>query len=375
MKPLVAFFVAVAMLALPACTLRPAELTAEAQPAVPQADLLRARGLASDGQRAPALAAYADLAKSEDPIVLYEYARVLEDGPDATEADRLRALDLYRDAADQNLIDAQLRLANLLYLGEGVPRDLVEAAKYYDRARALIEPRADAGDAQAQEWMGDLYREGRGVEQNGDFAVYWYTQSAQTGRVSSYVKLARMFERGEAGVAISPEEALRYYELAGQNDDAQSLFTIAKRYADGDGVTVDKVRAAELFERAAKAGDTRAYARLGDLYADNSGWPNDPAQAATWYERAAGAGDEKAMFKLAELYDRGRLGARDLVSAYQWYLLAARNGHPRAPERLDRLGEVLSSTQQAAARTAADQFTAAARAPGTAPAGGVGASG
>ena len=363
------------MLALPACSLRPAELTADAKPAVPQADLAQARGLASDGQRDAALGAYADLAKSEDPIVLYEYARVLEDGPDATSADRLHALDLYRDAANQNLIDAQLRLANLLYLGEGVPRDLVEAAKYYDRARALIEPRADAGDAQAQEWMGDLYREGRGVEQNGDFAVYWYTQSAQVGRVSSYVKLARMFERGEAGVAVSPEEALRYYELAGQNDDAQSLFTIAKRYADGDGVTVDKVRAAELFERAAKAGDTRAYARLGDLYADNSGWPNDPAQAATWYERAAGTGDEKAMFKLAELYDRGRLGARDLVSAYQWYLLAARNGHPRAPERLDRLGGVLSSAQRAQARTAADQFTAAARAPGGPPAGGTGTSG
>jgi TPR repeat protein len=354
-----------ASLALSACAGGVPGLPTDSRPSVAPADLARARSLADSGDRDAALAAYAGLAASGDPIVLYEYARVLEGGPDATAADRQRALDLYRQAADQDLIDAQLRLANLLYLGEGVPRDLGEAASYYDRARALIEPRAEAGDAQAQEWMGDLYREGRGVEQNGDFAVYWYTQSAQAGRTSSYVKLARMFERGEAGVIVNAEQALRYYELAGQDNDAQSLFTIGKRYADGDGVTVDKVRAVELFERAAAAGDTRAYARLGDLYADSSGWPTDPAQAAVWYERAAGVGDDKSMYKLADLYDRGRLGPRDQVMAYRWYLLAARNGHPRATERLDRLSTVLSRADLAKARAAADEWTALHRGPVT----------
>ncbi|WP_159711274.1 tetratricopeptide repeat protein [Geminicoccus flavidas] len=347
-----------ALVALAACAGQPApRVAATAAPSVPAAELARARALADDGERDQALAVYAALASSGDPLVLYEYARVLEDGPEATPGDRQRALDLYRQASTQNLIDAQLRLANLLYLGEGgVPRNLVEAARYYDQAHKLIEPRADEGDAQAQEWMGDLYREGRGVPQNGDFAVYWYTQSAQAGRVSSYVKLARMFERGEAGVAVDVEQALRYYELAGQNDDAQSLFNIAKRYADGDGVTVDKVRAVELFERAARLGDSRAYARLGDLYSDTSAWPTEPAQAAVWYERAAAVGDEKSMYKLADLHDRGRLGARDAVSAYRWYLLAARNGHPKAPERLDRLTNVLSPTQREQAQVAADQW-------------------
>ncbi|WP_169728348.1 tetratricopeptide repeat protein [Geminicoccus roseus] len=346
-----------AVLALSACAGNIPGLSGITAPSVAPADLEHARSLADSGDRTAALAAYAELAESGDPVVLYEYARVMEDGPDATPTDRARALDLYRQASEDDLIDAQLRLANLLYLGEGgVPRDLVEAAKYYDRARTLIEPRAEAGDAQAQEWMGDLYREGRGVGQNGDYAVYWYTQSAQAGRVSSYVKLARMFERGEAGVDVNAEQALRYYELAGQNDDAQSLFTIGKRYADGDGVTVDKARAVELFERAADAGDVRAYARLGDLYSDTSAWPTDPAQAAVWYERAAGVGDEKAMYKLADLYDRGRLGPRDQVAAYRWYLLAARNGHPRAPERLDRLTAALSDSQRAEARAAADAW-------------------
>jgi hypothetical protein len=326
------------------------------RPAVKPADLARARSLADAGERDQALAVYATLAATGDPTVLYEYARLLESGPGATQADRDRAMGYYRQAAADGLVDAQLRLANLLYLGEGVPRDLGEAAKYYDQVRALIEPRADAGDAQAQEWLGDLYREGRGVAQNGDFAVYWYTQAAQAGRVSSYVKLARMFERGEAGVGVQIDEALRYYELAGENNHAQSLFTIAKRYADGEGVTPDKVRAVELFEQAAAAGDTRAYARLGDLYADTGELPSNARLAADWYERAAGTGDEKAMFKLAELYDRGRLGPRDPIAAYEWYLLAARNDHPRATERLDRLSTVLSSAQQTRARTAADAW-------------------
>jgi TPR repeat protein len=327
-----------------------------ARPAVSTADLIRARSLAESKQREQALAVYATLASSGDPTVLYEYARLLESGPATTPAERDQAMGYYRQAAEEGLVDAQLRLANLLYMGEGVPRDLGQAAKYYDQARALIEPRADAGDAQAQEWLGDLYREGRGVQQNGDFAVYWYTQAAQAGRVSSYVKLARMFERGEAGVGVQIDEALRYYELAGENNHAQSLFAIAKRYADGDGVTPDKVRAVELFEQAAAAGDSRAYARLGDLYADTAELPTNAGTAAEWYERAAATGDEKAMFKLAELYDRGRLGPRDPIMAYEWYLLAARNDHPRAPERLDRLSGVLSTAQRDRARLAADAW-------------------
>ena len=334
MKPVVA--AVLAALLLSACQTpapRPSVTTASPVPA----PLASARAIAASGDRSTALSAYRRLPNRSAPIVRYEYARLLEDSPDATAAERQEALAIYREVAAEGVVEAQLRLANLLHLGETVRQDRAEAQRWYDAARRIIEPAASSGDAQAQEWLGDLFREGRGVPLDGERAIFWYTQAAQTGQVSVYVKLARMFERGEAGVPVDLDEALRYYELAGAAEHAPSLFVIAKRYADGDGVLRDKVRAVELFERAAAGGDQRAFARLGDLYADESEPPANAAAAAEWYRRASRTGDEKAMFKLAELHERGRLGQPDLFAAYGWYRLAALNGHDKAPDRLARI--------------------------------------
>ncbi|WP_455211965.1 tetratricopeptide repeat protein, partial [Kaarinaea lacus] len=60
------------------------------------------------------------------------------------------------EAANNNELDAQVKLAEMYRKGKGVERDLVIAAQWYQKA-------ATEGDAEAQFKLGDMYKQGAGV--------------------------------------------------------------------------------------------------------------------------------------------------------------------------------------------------------------------
>jgi len=53
------------------------------------------------------------------------------------------------------------------YVGEGVPKDQVEAVKWWRKA-------ADQGHADAQAWLGFMYYNGEGVPKDAAEAYAWY---------------------------------------------------------------------------------------------------------------------------------------------------------------------------------------------------------
>ena len=54
----------------------------------------------------------------------------------------------------KRLVEAQYRLGSLYYHGQGVPKDLEQAAEWYTKA-------AEQGDTQAQADQGNMYVHGR----------------------------------------------------------------------------------------------------------------------------------------------------------------------------------------------------------------------
>src|ERR1035441_10282117 len=58
-----------------------------------------------------------------------------------------------------------------------IPRDFGQAAKWYRRA-------ADDGDALAQNHLGSLYAEGRGIPQDYTEAYFWLSLGSSSGRHS-----------------------------------------------------------------------------------------------------------------------------------------------------------------------------------------------
>ena len=80
-----------------------------------------------------------------------------------------------------------------------------EDATYFQRR--LEE--AKHGDAGAQDDVGTLYAEGRGVKRDDRAAVYWLTKSAEQGNRLGTCNLALQYARGE-GVAKNPVLALKW---------------------------------------------------------------------------------------------------------------------------------------------------------------------
>jgi TPR repeat protein len=60
------------------------------------------------------------------------------------------------------------------YSGNGVPKDDVEAAKWYGKA-------AEQGDASAQFNLGMMYAKGEGVPKDNVEAVEWVRKAAEQG--------------------------------------------------------------------------------------------------------------------------------------------------------------------------------------------------
>lgn len=96
----------------------------------------------------------------------------------------------------------ELELGNQYYYGEGVALDLKLAAEHY----------AASETAEAKCYLGYMYREGIGVEQNLQKAFELFLEAASSFPMAEY-NLGLMYEKG-LFVEQSPEKAAEYFALA-----------------------------------------------------------------------------------------------------------------------------------------------------------------
>ena len=184
-------------------------------------------------------------------------------------------------------------------------------ARDFERARALWLPLAEAGNAEAQAWVGSLHANGDGVEADAAAAFAWYLKSAE-----------------------------------GRNVLAQS--NVGAMYAMGSGVAQDMAEAVRWLRRAARGGDANARFNLGVLYSQGNGVPRNNARAAEWYRKAAETGHYQSQARLGHMYLAGEGVKRDRVQAFLWLSLAARHGIGSALTALEAVVKEMSSDEKAA---------------------------
>ena len=124
---------------------------------------------------------------------------------------------------------------------------------------------AEAGDGDAQFYLGHIYATGEGVPQDDKQAFEWYLKAAQQGNASAQYNLGFM-------------------------------------YATGHGVPKDEKQAAEWHSKAAEQGHAGAQYNLGIMYGKGSGMPQDNVTAYAWLSLAAAQGE------------KGAIAAKDIVS-------------------------------------------------------------
>ena len=156
----------------------------------------------------------------------------------------------------------------------------------WDKAFAVLQPLAQAGNPAAQEKIGRLYQRGKGVERDYALAAQWYRRAADQGESQAQTRLAMMLRYG-IGPRHDYAEAMKWYRAGAALGNKLAQVGLGYMLMEGVGLPVDYKAAAEWFEKAAAQGDASAMMALGTLCEEGRGVAKDLVQAWVWYSRAS----------------------------------------------------------------------------------------
>lgn len=172
------------------------------------------------GDYAVALDALQPLAKEGDPDAMNMLGQMYENGW-GLEQDIERAKQLYNRGA------AQGHLASVNSL-----RALKN--KEYQVELQQVRPAAEAGDAAAQNRLGEMYEFGYGVQRDAAQALRWYRMAAEQGLIAAQHNLGRCYNFG-TGVAQDFAAAERWYLKAAARGHTDAMFFLGTLYSNEHG--------------------------------------------------------------------------------------------------------------------------------------------
>lgn len=159
----------------------------------------------------------------------------------------------YHKAADLKYAAAELALGKLYYFGQGVSQDYEAAYLYLQRAREKV--RSKAKTAEALYYLGQMFRNGLGVEKSSMRAYNRLKLSARLGNSDAMYMLGEMFENVEC--AWNKSRRLReeyWYREAAYAGNAQAMQRLIKLYKNGEcGVLKNDAEAVYWLEQAEAA--------------------------------------------------------------------------------------------------------------------------
>ncbi len=159
-----------------------------------------------------------------------------------------------------DVISDVIRIALLLVASNGVfagdyedgldaamRNDYVEAAKLFKRA-------TDQGHAEAQLYLGMLYKEGKGLPKDDNESGNRFRKAAEQGSAEAQFNLGLMYFQGQ-GVPRDYAESVKWYRLAAKQGNGYAQANLGHMYAEGLGVPKDEVRAHAWLYLAANSED------------------------------------------------------------------------------------------------------------------------
>jgi TPR repeat protein len=91
----------------------------------------------------------------------------------------------------------------------------------YKALLEIIKPLANQGDAEAQNNLGSMYKDGQGVPKSDKQALEWYRKSADQGDAKAQYNLGVRYANGE-GVLKDLSKAKYWIKKAYENPDASA---------------------------------------------------------------------------------------------------------------------------------------------------------
>ena len=218
------------------------------------------------------------------------------------------AAEMFRRVADAGYPDGLFGLAEMMFNGIGMPRDVRGAMDLYRKA-------SDAGNIPALFRLGGILAE---IEEFSDpeGAFVCMKRCAEARFPPAFGVLGDMFYYGH-GTEADPSQAINWYRLASAAGDPGSMFKVACMCRSGVGTEKDDEAADAMFMVSAQAGIPEAMFEVAySMYTGRMG--GDKAEAAGWYEKCADA-IPTAKFNLAAMCLTGDGIPRDQRKAFRLY--------------------------------------------------------
>ena len=275
---------------------------------------------------------------------------------------RAADLDVLQKQAEEGNATAQYQLAEMLFLGEGVPQNFVAALQWAGKSAEQKDPRA-------------LYRvaamlhQGNGIQRNTAQAGVMFQESlkglrelAKKSNPDAMGKLGTIFTTGVTAPS-DLKEGLKWIRKSAEAGWPKAQYDLAGHLLFGRGVPLDKNEAIKWMKRAAKGGHANAQLNLGAANADADGMPRNLTSARQWLLKARRSGDPKlsvrakqllakveagdlralpdlktleagaakgvvdAQYRLGRIYKEGKSVAQDYLKAENYFRKAAKQGH------------------------------------------------
>lgn len=162
---------------------------------------------------------------------------------------------------------------------------------------------AENGDAHAQYFMGELYRDGPLLPPDWVMARYWFDKAAKQGYAVAQYALGKLYLSDDASVH-DPELGIQWLEYAAYNGNHDASYRLGKEYLKGESVRRDTRKAMDHIYTSAQAGNPHAQYLLGKLLLQGKVVERDKEEGIQWLTKAAEHGHSYAQCLLkAECFD------------------------------------------------------------------------
>ncbi len=232
--------------------------------------------------------------------------------------DQLFSMHLRADTGDAQ---AQYEIGKQLFVGEIIPKDVFKARHYLKLA-------SEQSHKEALVLLAQLTLNGIGGEKNTERAISLFKEAGERGSSFAYLNLGQLFYDGKV-VEQNYTEAKKYFKIAYQmteiGEGAYGLGVISYLGLDGNK---DSCEAITYFENPYLQENSKALFYLGKTFENGECTKQGPnlSYALRYYEQSAKLGQDLAMFKTGMMYYYGTGSKRDFKKAQFWLSKATHNG-------------------------------------------------
>jgi TPR repeat protein len=216
------------------------------------------------------------------------------------------------------------RLGFNYWLGRGVERDYVEAARLLEQAAAAHRPYAAAA-------LAGLYQRGEGVPLDLARARELNQTAAELGVAAAQWALAYDVAASvDDPAARNLAAAIPWLNAAAEQEEPAALFLLGQMYRFDDAVGRNRDLGLKLMTRAAELGYEPASTEAAGFLLAEDAAADDVQRALYFLNKAASSGFPPSQYALGKLYLEGRHVAPDAAVAAQWLTRAHEREYPPA---------------------------------------------